>query len=442
MAAVAAHSAEDAKLVDHDISLPDLETLEVLDAPNWNFQGDAKFEDGRILLTPGSNTKSLISNEYEVAYDSWTIEAVFRSMGSFGKTSSGLSLNFVKDHNLKDTSFFGGSSKFEGLKVVVDSDSTQGSSVHAFLNDGSIDFSKLSKDELYDHAFGSCLLPYQESQVPTTLRISSYSGSLLIQTNNQVCLKTKKIKSMKDYKVSIAASASATSKEVFELFRLKTYGGVLSEVLENEGKSAQRAEVVTEYIQLDEEDKPIGKTTQPPATALGNEYVDSIREIQKANKELLDIFHSLEAKVNGLSTIASSGKGKGQVDFSFLEEHSKHLSSLSVNVLKLEEKLSKMDARLYNLERSFNVDIGSLTSSVNQLKSDFTIQLRDNSRTLTELNKNIELLVQNGKDNQADQTIHDLVSGLKYLIFPILLISALLSFFTYSLRHEIKQKLL
>lgn len=412
--------------------------------PDWHITGDSSFDNGRLILTPKPNSKGSLTNDLEVSYDSWTIETIIRSAGAAGKTGSGASLRVVANHG-SDTSFFGGPGKFDGLNIVVDSDGPTGSAIRGYLNDGTVDFSTLG-DKTYDNSFGSCLATYQDSQVPFTLRAVYYNGILTVQVDNKVCFKTKQVKLPKNYKVGFSA-ATGSQHEQFELLRLKTYGGVLSEVLDNDNIAANQPKVITQYVQLGKDgksetkvDKPVLDSTTRPDTGDNTHISDlltTIDQIQASNKELLKNFVQIDNKLTGLS-ITSSGQ---KPDLSYLEEYTGKVKVLSDRVSSLESKVSQMESKVSNLETLLRREIASLSNTVNKASSDNINQLRETEHSIEELNKQIQYLVYSEKDRQ-ENPISDLVSNLKFLIIPILVLIVVLIMFTYRLRHDIKTKLL
>ncbi|CCH41806.1 putative secreted protein [Wickerhamomyces ciferrii] len=443
-----AHTEADEKLVDEDLSLPDLAQIESLSTHNWKITGDPKFENGRFILTPNQNSKASLSNDLQVSYDTWTFETIIRSVGSFGKTGSGISIRYVRDHDEKDTSFFGGSGKFDGLNVIIDSNGPTGSTIRGFLNDGSDDLSGKG-ESLYDQSFGSCLASYQNSQVPFTLRIIYYNNILIVQIDNKICFKTKKINLPKNYKFAISAITN-NDHEQFELLRMKTYGGVLSEVLDNENIPATQPKVVTKYVQLDDSGEKVAETTketlqQEPIhekfdindKSLSH-LLTNIDKIQLSNKELLENFQNIDNKLTGLSINTKSGKN---ADLSYLEEYTNKIKNLNEKINNLESKISNFETKIETLERLIRTEINSLTNSITKTNNENINQLRENEQSIHELNKNIQFLVYSEKEKQ-ENPISELVSSLKILIIPILILIIVLIAFTYRLRHDIKTKLL
>lgn len=468
-----AHSYEDTKLEDSDLSLPELSHFDHLNFPTWKVGHDAAFKAGRLILTPRPMTKGSILASLPIDYKDFTIEIVFRALGFYGETHSGLSLRYVKEHQFSDHSFFGGPAKWDGLNVIVDSDSSIGSSIHAFFNDGTIDYSKFSSKELYEQAFASCLISYQDSQVPTTLRIGHYDGTSVIQVNNRLCMKSKKIKLPQNYKVGLSA-VTGEDYEQFELLRLKTYGGVISEIIANDNKAAPHVNVVKKYVGVDKDgnkrdlnekdveklkhqDKkaqpqkaqpqlsqqvPVKKSNDGDDSKLSSQLQQFFEKVQATNQELLSKVASLDAKVNIVNSINKDGQNKdGELNFSFLEEYTTQLNKLNTNIDQIQKTIKNLGDRYQNLEKNLVIDKNSIISRIQRLNDENIDQLRENEVSIEELKKNVDYLILSEKDRQQ-LPIHDLVAGLKYLIFPILIVTAALSFFTYRLRGEIKAKLL
>ena len=226
---------------------------------------------------------------------------------------------------------------------------------------------------------------------------------------------------------------------------MKTYGGVLSEVLDNENIAATQPKVITEYVQLDKDGKPMGKVEKPkedkvstPDDVSLSHLLSTIDQIQLSNKELLNNFVQMDNKLTGLSITSSSGK---KADLSYLEDYTLKIKVLSDRVLSLETTLNQFDSKIATLERLLRSEINTLTGTINKVAADNVNQLRENEHSIEELSKNIQFLVYSEKEKQ-ENPITELVSGLKFLIIPILILTILLIMFTFRLRHDIKSKLL
>jgi mannose-binding lectin 1 len=381
-------------------------------------------------MTPKASSRGVLKNPLPLDYDSWTIEAVFRSVGAHGPHGGAFALKYAVE-TTRNVIW----DKFDGLQVVVDTNSNMGSAVHAFLDDDTVDLSELGENK-YDAAFGSCLLNYQDSQVPTTLRISYYNGYLVIQANNRICVKTNKVKLPFGHKISVLTE-SGSVHEQFELLRLKTYAGVISEVSDNDGLSAAQPKVVTEFVQLDDMGEEVNKIEVDKSASKKTEVhtsdiLEILDNVQKSNKEIIDQFSSMQSKILALSSGSS-----GSNDFSYLDDQNKKIKQLHNEIMVLSQKIDTLDGNI----NSFNAEINKVVSVVNRLNNDNVNQLRDNEHSITELSKKVDYLVLSEKEREANP-VHDVINGLKYLLLPVLLTTFGLCFFAFRLRHDIKTKLL
>ncbi|QHS74822.1 Emp46p [Saccharomyces paradoxus] len=231
-------------------SLPNL--LEVTDQKKelsqWTLGDKVKLEEGRFILTPGKNTKgSLWLKPEYTTHDAMTIEWTFRSFGFRGSTKGGLAF-WLKQGNVGDgTELFGGSSKkFDGLMILLRLDDKLGESVTAYLNDGSKNLD--IKSSPY---FASCLFQYQDSMVPSTLRLTydPLDNHLLkLQMDNRVCFQTRKVKFVgSSFKIGTSAINDA-SKESFEILKTKLYDGVIEDSLIPNVNPMGQPRVVTKVI--------------------------------------------------------------------------------------------------------------------------------------------------------------------------------------------------
>lgn len=437
-----AHTENDISLEVQDLCLPDLASLDILSPPStysqpkdntlltsseWEIGGSAEFKEGRIILTPDASTVGVLTNPHVLNFPSWTVEVIFRSRLLKGKHNGALSLKYTKDTSraVWDST--------DGLNVVVDSNGHMGSAVHAFLGDGTTDLGSLG-EEKYNEAFGSCIFHYQDSSVPNTLRISYYDGLLVVQANNRVCLRTTNVKLPQGYKVGLVAQ-SGELHEQFELLRLKTYAGVISEVFENDKIPANQPRYVTKYVKVDEEAQQQEKVTKIP------EGQDSLKDIngllstvKSSNSEIMDKFNEMQSKILALS-------GSESNDLSYLDEQNKKIKQLHASINQLSVHIDTVEIKLEALELNVNTEMNKLVNSVNRLNNDLMNQLRDNEHSVGALSGKIEYLVLSEKEREANP-VHDLINGLKYLMLPVLGLSLALCFLGYRLRHDIKTKLL
>ncbi|KOG97791.1 Emp46p [Saccharomyces eubayanus] len=244
-------TSKDALKWNREFSLPNL--LELKDPQKelsqWSLTDKVKLEEGRFILTPGKNTKGSLwmKQDYKIQ-EAVTVEWTFRSIGFRGSTRGGLAFWFEQGKSGDGTEVFGGSSKkFDGLMILLHLDDKLGESVTAYLNDGATDFDAKSASH-----FASCLFQYQDSMVPSTLRLTYDPQSdhlLKLQMDNRVCFQTRKIKFMDKTPFRIGVSAvNDASKESFEILMMKLYDGVIKDSLIPNVNPMGQPRVVTKVV--------------------------------------------------------------------------------------------------------------------------------------------------------------------------------------------------
>lgn len=244
-------TSKDALKWNREYSLPNL--LELKDPQKelsqWSLKDKVKLEEGRFILTPGKNTKGSLwlKPDYKIQ-DALTVEWTFRSFGFRGSTKGGLAFWLKQGNSGDGTEVFGGSSKkFDGLMILLRLDDKLGESVTAYLNDGATNFDAKSASH-----FASCLFQYQDSMVPSTLRLTydpQDDHLLKLQMDNRVCFQTRKIKFMDNTPFRIGASAANdASKESFEILKMKLYDGVIEDSLIPNVNPMGQPRVVTKVV--------------------------------------------------------------------------------------------------------------------------------------------------------------------------------------------------
>ncbi|CAD6638051.1 BAH_G0035130.mRNA.1.CDS.1 [Saccharomyces cerevisiae] len=270
-------------------SLPNL--LEVTDqqkeVSQWTLGDKVKLEEGRFVLTPGKNTKGSLwlKPEYSIK-DAMTIEWTFRSFGFRGSTKGGLAFWLKQGNEGDSTELFGGSSKkFNGLMILLRLDDKLGESVTAYLNDGTKDLDIESSPY-----FASCLFQYQDSMVPSTLRLTYNpldNHLLKLQMDNRVCFQTRKVKFMGSSPFRIGTSAiNDASKESFEILKMKLYDGVIEDSLIPNVNPMGQPRVVTKVI-----------NSQTGEESFREKMPFSDKEESITSNELFEKMNKLEGKI-------------------------------------------------------------------------------------------------------------------------------------------------
>lgn len=408
---VSTHTVTDLELQLPDLSLPDLSTLSYVNSlsiTSWDLTDSASFLEGRIILTPEQDTIGglLAKNPMELGpleENGWTLEVVWRAMGEIGRTDGGFAIQLLEsaDPDANKDALYGG--KFNGLNVVIDAESNKANALHAYLNDGSKDL-KASAD-VHSNSFGSCLISYQDSAVPLTLRIA-YSAKerfFLVQVDNKICLKTDKIdlSGVKAFNIGLQGRSGPERHERFEVLKLKTYSGIIDEVSSNMDKFASQPEIIKKVV-----------------------YDASIAD-------------------------DSSAKGQSQ------SIPVTQLNSLIQSQRRLQVQLSQIQSQLDKLVESQRVD--NTPSTSNDIKTDnggeadeLTLKLQ---QLVTQLSQKLETLKSQSQQStassaQTSSTTHGSghVQSLKNwvicLVLVILGLSGVVLWGVYRLREELKRKLL
>ena len=331
-----AHGAAkpDTQLLNKDFSLPDL--IQTKEWPkSWASSDDAILEEGRAVLTPKKSTKgSLWSRSGYSLEKSFTAEWTVRSTGFNGKSEGGLAMWFTAEKGEKDSQLYNGPSKFEGLQLLIENNGVLGSNLRAQLNDGS---KVLTKDNIHDESFASCLLSYQDSTVPMTVRLT-YDNSqeylLKVQVDNRVCFQTKKVQfPSQKYQFGISAD-NANNAESFEVLQLKVYDGVVEDSLIPNANPMDQPKYITKVINEKTGQEEM-KETSPLEMSNGGDSFSNYDLIKKMNRlegkilandispladkieELVRVQKAQEKKLEKIISLLSSGaftQGGGSED--------------------------------------------------------------------------------------------------------------------------------
>lgn len=415
-----AHPLEksDSDILNTDFSLSDLVQVSKLPS-TWTTSDATRLEEGRILLTPKTNTKGSLwhKQNYKLGED-LTIEWTFRSVNFLGKSEGGMAFWFIDSKSGKDVQLFNGPSKYDGLQILIENNGVLGSNLRAQLNDGS---EKFSKENIYDKSFGSCLLAYQDSSVPLNVRLT-YSARdnniLKLQVDNKVCFQTRKVKlPAGNYRIGVTAE-NANTPESFEILKLQVYDGVTEDSLIPNVKAMDQPKLITKVV-----DQKTGKEelVEKSSLELSNEAgtIDNYKIYEKLDK--------LEGKV-----LAND-----------ISELSKELEALALLEKQNSKKLDELTAILKSVisvigsdkEGSVNMD-----SFQDFIKMDEKLeQLLKEQERVREATKNSILYAANGSGPHPD----DIVAKLTMWLIPLVVIMMVMAYYTFKIRQDIvKTKLL
>ena len=396
-----------------DISLLDLVKASKLPA-QWNALESARLVEGRVVLTPKTNTKGSIwlQDPFPIK-DAFTVEWTFRSINFSGKSKGGMSFWVLDDTTQLDDKLYGGPNKFSGLQILIDNFSNYGPSVRGILNDGSQEF---KQEDIYSNAFASCLMGYQDSALPFTMRLS-YSPKenhlLKLQIDNQVCFQTRKILlPQKNFRIGTSANNAGT-EESFELLRIKLYDDILEKALEPNMKAMPQPKTVQKII-----NKDTGAQTMKEK---------DIFDTKKSDVSVLDIYKKidqLEGKIigNDVSTLLTS------VD----------------NAIEGQRKMNKhLDELLTQLKLFAHFENKDLLTKDDTIIPDNYKEFLNMNDKLGELLKEQESIRMEHRKNHGEITSTDVLNKLFLWMLPLIGVILLTAYHTYKIQQEIsKTKLL
>ncbi|CCH60735.1 hypothetical protein TBLA_0D02310 [Henningerozyma blattae CBS 6284] len=396
----------------------------------WKLGQDARYNEGRIVLTPKKNSLGSLwlTEDVPMNKNAFTLEWTFRSVGYSGPTSGGLSfwiLDSAAPIDLKDQSLFNGPSKYDGLQLLVDNSSPVGPTLRGSLNDGSETF---NKQNIYDKTFASCLIGYQDSSVPSTLRLTydrNADNLLKLQVDNKVCFQTRKIKLSPSnanlYRFGVSADNSNTA-ESFEILKMKLYDFVTEDSLIPNVKEMAQPKLLTKII-----DKASGK----------EKIVDK------------EIYDSENSEITNYELYRKLDKVEGKLlanDISILE---KKLS----NILEAQQEMRKY---VEHLEKALNVlTTNTINNNGNDNKDGEAKIVNDNSNYEDFLAMNTKLEQMLNEQQKIRETtskqnhmppgpqVEDVLNKLALWLSPLVIIILVMAYYTFKIRQEIvKTKLL
>lgn len=419
------------------LSLPNLLT-ETKIPNNWKAGGAAVLDEGRIVLTPsvGSHGTLWLKTPFALE-DSFTIEWTVRSIKYSGLSEGGLAFWFISDTKTDDDSLYNGPADFDGLQMLIDNNSQLGQSVRAILNDGK---QKLSVGNIHSKAFAHCLLGYQDSSIPITLRLSyshERNNMLKLQIDNKVCFQTTKIKlpvaAVGDadsdlnanvggkegmYRIGITAN-NANTEESFEVLQMRLYNGIIDDVLIPNVRAMGQPKVIAKVV-----DKKTGKEQ------LVDKEVLNAKNSKISSYDLYKKLDRIEGKIlaNDISDLESKLEKVVQNQLTLAEQLD--------NLRKVLEGISMKSAQGGNIEQIKDneqfKDFFSMNEKLEKMMSE--------QEKIREATKRAQ---QRQIGNPNGPPIDEVVRKLSIWLIPFILIMMVMAYHTYKIRQEIvKTKLL
>lgn len=422
-------SKTDKEKLDLEYSLPELVKLNDKLPAHWRTSDATKLEAGRFILTPTKNSKgSLWLKKSFNLETSFTIEWTFRDVGFEGDSKAAMAFWFVTgsseqeiDETLKDKSMVNGPSKFDGLMLHLDTNEVHGPSIRAQLNDKITAF---TPEIVHENSFGSCLLAYQDSAVPTTARLTydkDNKSMLKLQIDNRVCFQTFKVKLPQGlYRFGVTA-VNDNNAESFEILKMHAYNGVVEDSLIPNSNPMPQPKFVTKQI-----DKDTGK----------EKIVEQdIFDTKKGNSiSTLDLYKKLDSVEGRLLANDISVLDKKLDELIGLE---KEATDFILQMVGLLDIIVKKRSEVFNQSDENKEQADAIEK---EKFKDF-LSLNDKLESLYE--EQIRIREATQKANSSKQDVDTLLWKISLWIFPLIVIMLIMTYYTFKIRQEIiKTKLL
>lgn len=414
------HSTHDGLIKEY--SLEDMLDLSKL-PDTFITEGSSRLEEGRLVLTPGPNTRGSLWLGNVLPIDqSFTIEWIFRSVGYSGKTTGGLSFWFLHDWN-SDNELYGGPSKFSGLQLLVDNNGAYGPALRAQLSDGS---AKIEKSDINRDFFAACLFPYQDIATPTTLRLTYDIGDnhlLKVQIDNRVCFQTRKVRLVPrdavigdtpSVQLGVSADNGDGNNEGFEILGVRVFDRVVDQAyIPNVHQMPQPRRVTKVINKGTGEEKLLDKDT------FRSKYANDV-----SNYELFKKLNRIEGKV--------------------LANDIGDLESMLDGMIDVQDKMIESVAQFNLLVEQWNLGMG--------LDSDPTKGIANEFKDFLSMNEKLEKLLES-QEKLREETKHELEAGgqgggdyygniakkMAIWLIPLSVIMSVMTYLTIRTRQDLKK---
>ncbi|AGO11511.1 AaceriABR243Wp [[Ashbya] aceris (nom. inval.)] len=391
-----------------EFSMPELVRQTKLPS-QWLLKGDATFEEGRIVLTPREKTKGGVwhKKSYELQGD-FTVEWALRARGHTEKSAGGVAFWLVTEDTAADTGLYFGPARFDGLQILVDSDGPLHEALTARLSDGS---KPLTREEAHKNTFGSCIVPYKDSDVPTMVRLSydSTRKLLKVQIDHNVCLQTQKVQLPSGkYQIGVTAD-NAVTPEVFELLKFDLYNVLTAEATMPNAVAMPQPKLVLASVNQETGEKQVKETNPLERMASSFTNVDIYKKLDGLEGKLL---------ANDVGELFGHVKKLQELQ----RANTQKLDMLLENIQRLTRKSGETGGDNFEQFYQFDSKLEQLLKEQQQFK---------------------EAAKQQASMHQAGPHVDDIVQKLLIWMIPLGLIMLVMAYYTFQIRQDIvKAKLL
>ncbi|KAG7795582.1 hypothetical protein KL929_003933 [Ogataea haglerorum] len=411
--------------------------------------------EGRVILTPAPSisqkdsqqiTNGAVWSKNKISSASFSLQLTFRSVGAFGFTGAGLSLWLLDQDPGSDISNFGGPSQFSGLQILLDANEQDlGPVFRVYVNDGS------RKINLAQDYLGAYTYSFQDSQVPSTLKLGYENRKLKITCDNKLLFETDSINLdpyLKNMRVGISAASLRDVKkaEQFEILMFKFFDKVIeslkveaSETLvakhhELEQRQARQAQLA-EDNKITRERQSSRSAPVPPRPESA-EYdllagLDEVKTIlthqtapQVLQKQLFDVTKSIKMMNEKNSVYNTQMEKSYDTLLKQTEELNAKYEALRQLITRQNQLLELVDERFVTFNSYFQGQSQkheSINDKLKQLQEFYAKGSRPSDY-----------------ESEFESKLNKFMSAVRLIMMPVLVLLIIMTLLVYKLRNDIK----
>lgn len=344
--------------------------------PYFGLQGQPHTPEvlsNKIILTPlaPGNQRAAVWSQQTLLREHWIADVDFRANGP-DRGGGNLNIWIAKDGpTTVGTSSVYTVGQFDGLALVINSQSGAGGMVRGFLNDGTKDFSKQQHvDEL---AFGHCSYSYRNLGRPSQIKLRQSDETFTVEIDGKLCFESNKFSIPTGYNMGITA-ATPDTPDSFEVFKMV--------VMTDNRESATR-----QFTNGNKEAPNRARDTYKKDEGnykFEDELADEDPDIFKTSKtQFMDLHNRLQNTNHQLSSIHRTVSRHQQQDEKRHDELHQLLGDIRADLRKLEE-IGELNRRIKDLEselKTMRNDLGKMIHNNQRSVKDY---LSDHHSTLSQ----------------------------------------------------------
>ncbi|KAG7799519.1 hypothetical protein KL944_004117 [Ogataea haglerorum] len=411
--------------------------------------------EGRVILTPAPSisqkdsqqiTNGAVWSKNKISSASFSLQLTFRSVGAFGFTGAGLSLWLLDQDPGSDISNFGGPSQFSGLQILLDANEQDlGPVFRVYVNDGS------RKINLAQDYLGAYTYSFQDSQVPSTLKLGYENRKLKITCDNKLLFETDSINLdpyLKNMRVGISAASLRDVKkaEQFEILMFKFFDKVIeslkveaSETLvakhhELEQRQARQAQLAEDNKRTRE--RQSSRNAPVPPRPESAEYdllagLDEVKTIlthqtapQVLQKQLFDVTKSIKMMNEKNSVYNTQMEKSYDTLLKQTEELNAKYEALRQLITRQNQLLELVDERFVTFNSYFQGQSQkheSINDKLKQLQEFYAKGSRPSDY-----------------ESEFESKLNKFMSAVRLIMMPVLVLLIIMTLLVYKLRNDIK----